>query len=139
VFVDVDARGIDVDSTEQKTGPKVYLPPDETDSERSEPRVFLPPKQSFFARFPSRWTWESWGKRVEYQYMMTARGLEALIWASIGAMVGLAATGIPGVFIDGYDFLVWQPLGAATGAIAGALLVWRRWRDAFNSQQQMDN
>ena len=100
-------------------------------------KVTLPRQNNFFEEYPRKWTWESWGRRIEQEALMVARSIEAVIWATVGALLGVALAAIPGVYFDYYHYVIWQPLGAAFGAAAGAVLVWRRWRNVFTSHQDV--
>ena len=68
---------------------------------------------------------------------MMARGVETVIWGTIGALLGLAATAVAGYFITNFAYLIWQPTGAAVGALIAAALVSRRWRGIFDSHQDV--
>lgn len=121
-------------------GARVYLPYPEDAGESApadRPRVTLPKQTSFLDHYPTRWTWETWGKRLEHETLIIARALEAVIWGSFGALVGLAATAIPGAFVSDWSYVTWQPVGAAVGVASGALVAWRRWRRAFDTHKEM--
>lgn len=87
------------------------------------------PQRSFWGRARENWSWEEWGRRSEHEWLLVARGLDALLWAAIGALLGTTVAGIPAVFVGTtkYLFVVWQPLGAGLGAIIGLALAWARW------------
>ncbi|MEE9284674.1 MAG: hypothetical protein V3V35_02980 [Dehalococcoidia bacterium] len=128
----------------QATGPdgppKVFLPQVVQEEEMEGPaavRVTVPSLQNFFHKYPRKWTWETWAKRIEYESLTVARSLDAIMWGTIGALLGLAVSGIPGAILDSYAWVVWQPLGAATGAVTGALFAWRRWQDIFSSHEDL--
>ncbi len=70
-------------------------------------------------------SWEDWGRRSEAHWVKVARTMETAIWFSIGAMLGTFAGGIPGTMIPNYAFFIWQPLGAATGALLALWLLKR--------------
>ncbi len=139
MFGELDKERIGSVATPDVLG-KVTLPPkiDADDpGQQARYRVTLPKQTNFFEEYPRKWTWESWAKRVEQEWLMVARSMEAVIWATIGALLGVALTAIPGAFVDAYHYVIWQPLGAAIGAAAGTILVWRRWRGVFDSHQDM--
>ena len=77
---------------------------------------------------PSRWTWESWSERGQTDAQTLAMTMHIGTWAVIGVLCGVGIFGFPGLFIDGYRFAVWQPLGAALGGALGAVGAWRAWR-----------
>ncbi|MBI2123844.1 MAG: hypothetical protein HYU04_01225 [Candidatus Wildermuthbacteria bacterium] len=94
--------------------------------------VPLPPPEMFMGTdYPRRFTWETWVRRVEREWLMVARSIEAVIWATVGVLLGVALAAIPGRFLVNYQYVIWLPLGAAVGAAVGAILVWRRWRRVF--------
>lgn len=78
---------------------------------------------------PEPWTWERWGRASERSFYRMARVLEMIFVGGVGALLGLAAASVPTIFLGyyAYPYMVAQPLGAAVGAIAGALLVVFRW------------
>ncbi len=120
--------------------PKVFLPHLMDEGEPEEQRkikVMVPRDLNFFHKYPSKWTWESWAKRIEFESITVARSLDAVVWGTIGALLGLAISGIPGALLDSYAWVVWQPLGAAAGAATGAMLAWRRWQDIFDSHEHL--
>lgn len=119
---------------------KVTLPPraeGEDAVRQARYRVTLPRQNNFFEEYPRKWTWESWAKRIEQEWLMVARSVESVIWATIGALLGVALTAVPGAFIEAYHYVIWQPLGAAAGAAIGAAIVWRRWQGVFDSHQDI--
>ena len=126
---------------------RVYIPvaPEYPDTPREGPehRDRMPrvdqlfDEPNFFAKYPRKWTWESWAKRVEYEWITMARSLDSVIYGTIGAMLGLALAGIPGAFANGYSFVIWQPLGAAIGAACGLLFARRRWQGIFQSHDDL--
>lgn len=125
---------------EVQVAPKVYAPLQaDQDGHGSLPRlrVTLPRHKNFFEGYPLKWTWDSWGKRAEMEWLLVARGIEAVAWGALGGLLGLAASAVPGAFLDRYSFVVWQPMGSAIGATTGAVLVWLRWRSIFRSHQDM--
>ena len=125
---------------EAQANPKVFLPRQEASPDYSAtPRVTLPRPRSFFEDYPRKWTWDSWARRVEHEGLMVARGMEAIIWGTVGALLGLAASGVPGAFLESYPLVVWQPLGAAVGAAVGALLTWHRWIPTFRSHRDLSS
>lgn len=70
-------------------------------------------------------SWEDWGRRSEGHWVKVARTMETAVWFSIGAMLGTFAGGVPGTMIPNYAFFIWQPLGAATGALLALWLLRR--------------
>lgn len=120
---------------------RVFLPgkrDDKKDDDGQHPyRVTIPRNNNYFNKYPRKWTWDSWAKRVEFEWIMIARALDAVVWATIGALVGLALLAIPGAFIGTYQYAVWQPLGAAIGASLGTIAVWRRWIPVMQSHDEM--
>ncbi len=143
MFGDIDQRedGCGVATAERPmNGAKVYLPYSEAEGEAvapGRPKVTLPKQGTFMDHYPARWTWETWGKRLEHETLMIARALEAIIWGSFGALVGLAATGIPGAFVSDWSYVTWQPVGAAVGVAVGALIGFTRWRKVFDTHKEM--
>jgi hypothetical protein len=134
-----DLFGPDATPAEDARG-RVYLPhASERDAMAAPPkrRVTLPNRMNFFHNYPQKWTWESWGKRVEQEWLMMARGIEGVIWGTVGALLGVGLTAVPGVFTSGYPYVVWQPIGAAVGAAIGATIVWRRWKKVFDSHHEL--
>ena len=134
-------------TVETETEHRVFVPaapeyPD-TPTPATEHRVTIPATQqlfdepNFFTKYPRKWTWESWAKRVEYEWITMARSLDSVIYGTIGAMLGLALTGIPGAFSSGYSFVIWQPLGAAIGALSGLLFTRRRWQGILKSHDDL--
>ena len=125
----------------EETGqaPKALASPrqDEVISERYRYRVTVPRNNDIFGAHPRKWTWGSWARRVEFEWILMARATDVVIWAVIGALAGVAAFGLPGVVISGYDFFIWQPLGAALGAAIGAASIWHRWRPVFRSHDDL--
>ncbi len=75
-----------------------------------------------------RWTWERWSQRAQTDTQTLALTIHVGVWATIGALSGVGAFGFPGLFIDGYQFAIWQPIGAALGGALGAVGAWRAWR-----------
>ncbi len=127
-------------------GPKVYSPRkalDEQEGGTQAPpyRVTVPQAErepaydkSFFSKFPQN-SWEAWSRRVEMEWLTVARGMDCIIYGTIGAVIGLAASAIPGAFDENYLFVVWNPVGAAAGLLVGLGLAWRHWRGVFRAHE----
>ncbi|GEM_PF-4630013 len=69
------------------------------------------------------WSWEAWGRRSEENWIKVAQTMETSVWVAMGAMLGIFVAGFPGTLIYGWAFFVWQPLGAAVGALTALALV----------------
>lgn len=70
--------------------------------------------------------WPDWAVRTQRVQERLASTLEQLIWGGIGALAGTAAGGFPAVLEStrsGYPFVLFQPLGAAVGAIAAIVVL----------------
>ncbi|MBI2846626.1 MAG: hypothetical protein HYX82_01950 [Chloroflexi bacterium] len=99
------------------------------------------PSRSAWGRARDNWSWEEWGRRSEYEWLLVARGLNNLIWAAIGALLGTTVAGIPALFVDTtkYLFVLWQPLGAGVGALIGLGLSWALWTSARRKEGRPTN
>ena len=129
-------------------GARVYTPrhpvPDQATAPEEAPapyRVTVPQAmkepaydKSFFAKYPQS-SWEAWSRRVEMEWLTVARGMDSVVYGTIGALVGLAISAAPGAFQVDYPYVVWQPVGAAVGAISGLVLAWRHWRGIFRAHE----
>lgn len=128
-------------------GPKVYTPrhaPEEPEGPAAPAapyRVTVPAAakepaydKSFFSKFPQN-SWEAWSRRVEMEWLTVARGMDSIIYGTIGALAGVAISAAPGLFDDNYLFVVWNPIGAATGALLGLGFAWRHWRNIFRAHE----
>ena len=65
--------------------------------------------------------WPDWAVRTQRVQERLASTLEQLIWGGIGALTGTAIAAVPAVtgMVGGsYPYVLWQPLGAAVGAVA---------------------
>ena len=77
--------------------------------------------------------WPDWAVRTQRVQERLASTLEQLIWGGIGALAGTAIAAVPavaGMVGSGYPYVLWQPLGAAVGAVAaiGGLAIVRSGR-----------
>ena len=64
--------------------------------------------------------WPDWAVRSQRVQERLASALEQLIWGGIGALTGTALAALPVLFEatrSGYPFVLYQPLGAAVGAV----------------------
>lgn len=64
--------------------------------------------------------WPDWAVRSQRVQERLAATLEQLIWGGIGALTGTALAALPALFDSvrsGYPFVLYQPLGAALGAM----------------------
>lgn len=70
--------------------------------------------------------WPDWAVRTQKVQERLASTLEQLIWGGIGALAGTAAGGFPAVLEvtrSGYPFVLYQPLGAAVGAVTAIVVL----------------
>ncbi len=70
--------------------------------------------------------WPDWAVRTQRVQERLSSTLEQLIWGGIGALAGTAAGGFPAILDavrPGYPFVLFQPLGAAVGAIAAIVVL----------------
>lgn len=70
--------------------------------------------------------WPDWAVRTQKVQERLASTLEQLIWGGIGALAGTALGGFPAVLDgmrSGYPFVLYQPLGAAVGAVAAIVIL----------------
>ena len=70
--------------------------------------------------------WPDWAVRTQRVQERLASTLEQLIWGGIGALAGTALGALPVLFEatrTGYPFVLYQPLGAAVGAVAAIVVL----------------
>ena len=70
--------------------------------------------------------WPDWAVRTQRVQERLTNGLEKLIWGGIGALAGTAAGGFPAILDwvrPDYPFVLFQPLGAAVGAVAAIVVL----------------
>lgn len=70
--------------------------------------------------------WPDWAVRTQKVQERLASTLEQLIWGGIGALAGTAAGGFPAILEatrSGYPFVLFQPLGAAVGAVTAIVVL----------------
>ena len=122
--------------------PKVYLP----DSGAPQAQIrgeaplldaLLPPDRHFFDKHPSKWSWDSWAKRTEYENLLVARSMNSIAWTLLGGVAGLAGASAPMLLMHGYNHAAWQPIGAACGAVLGAVMTAVRWKAIFQAHDEI--
>ena len=142
-----------------ETTPKVYLPPKNNANDAEDEaadgmpnvtastsasasakrhKASMPETGNFFDKYPGKWGWETWAKRIEYEALLISRTMETVTYAIIGALVGLACGVIPSTFVGGsYEFVLWGPVGAAVGSLLGAATAQRRWETVVKSHDNL--
>ncbi|MBM4404857.1 MAG: hypothetical protein FJ039_01540 [Chloroflexi bacterium] len=152
----VEDEEIEYESPRAEMTPKVYLPPKETETEASKakepsraamppigaaappsPELYrksaVPPSDNFIERYGRAWTWDSWARRIEHEALIIAQTMESVMYGIVGGLIVFGLAAIPAIYVDDYRHLLWQPLGAACGMLAGVMRSHRRWKAIFKS------